>query len=195
MVPQYSLRVNSSPLKSAVGRCHFAATRAFGHLLFFPTVFVQLPIWMSLKRQNPQQHLLATTSGWLLVRKPIFLCLFKVIFYFLPWDSLSLKPTISRWFNATFLFPNVRGHLSNLSFRVTFSLTIPKMSPAELTGWRCNCYFCPSTFQLMVNSWFGARWFGLLGFPNIQTTGPQTNNEPLVELNQIQIPDFPPSVV
>ena len=41
--------------------------------------------------------------------------------------------------------------------------------------------------QLLVNCWFGARWFGILGvhpsnnpfhkgIPGIQTTGPQTNN-------------------
>ena len=47
-------------------------------------------------------------------------------------------------------------------------------------------------FQLMVDCWFGARWFGFLGSPyerdsylgvsiESQTTGPQTNNLPLVE--------------
>ena len=49
-----------------------------------------------------------------------------------------------------------------------------------------------ATRQLMVNCWFGARWFGILRVPlsnnpfhkgilGIQTTGPQTNNWPLVE--------------
>ena len=47
-------------------------------------------------------------------------------------------------------------------------------------------------FQLMVDCWFGARWFGFLGSPyerdcylgvsiESQTTGPQINNLPLVE--------------
>ena len=48
-------------------------------------------------------------------------------------------------------------------------------------------------FQLMVNCWFGARWFGFLGSPyerdcylrvppESQTTGPQINNKPLPSL-------------
>ena len=44
-----------------------------------------------------------------------------------------------------------------------------------------------TNLHLMVNCWFGSRWFGILrvhpsnnpfhkGIPNIQTTGPQSNN-------------------
>ncbi len=58
--------------------------------------------------------------------------------------------------------------------------------------WRGLFFHTKSTCQLMVNWWFGARWFGYLGSPyerdcylgapfESQTTGPQTTNLQLVD--------------
>ena len=70
--------------------------------------------------------------------------------------------------SLTFLFPKVAGHLSNLSFRVTELHSPSQKGRNKLTGWGCNCYFCPSTFQLVVNSWFGlVVWIaGIPKYPN-----------------------------
>ena len=70
-------------------------------------------------------------------------------------------------------------------------------SPGPLSStngdWKQTFFFFVGVdVQLMVNCWFGARWFGILGvhpsnhpfykgIPGIQTTGPQTNNEPLAD--------------
>ena len=72
-----------------------------------------------------------------------------------------------------------------------FLKQIPQIFSQRLS---CVCFdvFFSALHQLIVNCWFGARWFGILrlpvssnpfhrGIPGIQTTGPQTNNEPLAD--------------
>ena len=79
-------------------------------------------------------------------------------------------------------------------FHLLFAIN--KSSPSGICFVHLYFLYVPSivVYQLMVNWWFGARWFGFLGFPcerdcclgvslESQTTGPQSTNLQYISLS------------